>query len=58
MLGFSVDTDGSSSSVALSTASPIQIPTSSGAPTQTSEVDLKMNLPAGADIITAPFDIK
>jgi len=55
LLGFSVGTDGSSSSVALSTASPIQIPTSSGAPTQTSEVDLKMNLPASADIITAPF---
>jgi len=57
LLGFGVGTDGSSSSVALSTSSPIQIPTSSGAPTQTSEVDLKMNLPASADIITAPFDI-
>ncbi|MDO6489387.1 flagellar hook protein FlgE [Colwellia sp. 4_MG-2023] len=57
LLAFDVNSDGSSSSVALSTASPLQIPTSSGAPTPTSEVDIKMNLPASAEIITAPFDI-
>ncbi|OKY24715.1 MULTISPECIES: flagellar hook protein FlgE [Thalassotalea] len=52
LLGFPVNADGSSASVSLSTASPIRIPTSSGAPTQTSEVDIRMNLPAGDAIIT------
>jgi flagellar hook protein FlgE len=47
LLGFPVNVDGTSASVSLSTASPILIPTSSGAPTQSSEVDLRMNLPAG-----------
>jgi flagellar hook protein FlgE len=47
LLGFPVNTDGSSASVSLSTAEPIRIPTSSGAPTKTSEVDVRMNLPAG-----------
>lgn len=56
LLGFPVNSDGSSSSVALSTASPVQIPTSSGAPTQTSEVDVKMNLPAGDAIPAFTFD--
>ena len=54
LLGFPVNADGSSASVSLSTASPIQIPTSSGAPTQTSEVDVRMNLPAG-DAIAGPI---
>jgi flagellar hook protein FlgE len=52
LLGFPVNDDGSSSSVSLSTASPIQIPTSSGAPQLTTEVDMRMNLPAGDDYIT------
>ncbi|MDU0355737.1 flagellar hook protein FlgE [Paraglaciecola aquimarina] len=49
LLGFPVNADGSSSSVALSTTEPVRIPDSSGSPTPTSEVSLKMNLPAGAN---------
>jgi len=59
LLGFPVNADGSSASVSLSTASPIRIPTASGAPTPTSEVDIRMNLPAGDAFITgapANFD--
>ncbi len=57
LLGFPVNDDGSSSSVSLSTASPIQIPTSSGAPQFTTEVDVRMNLPAGDSYITgAPLN--
>ncbi|NQZ86936.1 MAG: flagellar hook protein FlgE [Colwellia sp.] len=52
LLGFPVNSDGSSSSVSLSTAEPVLIPTSSGAPTQTSEVDIRMNLPAGDSYIS------
>ena len=48
LLGFPVNGDGSSASVSLSTAEPVRIPTASGAPSQTSEVDIRMNLPAGA----------
>ena len=47
LLGFPVNPDGSSSSVALSTTVPVQIPDSSGSPQATSEVDLRFNLPAG-----------
>ncbi|PKG81107.1 flagellar hook protein FlgE [Colwellia sp. 75C3] len=47
LLGFPVNPDGTSSSVSLSTATPVRIPTSSGAPTPSSEVDIRMNLPAG-----------
>jgi len=60
LLGFPVNADGTSSSVSLSTSSPIRIPTASGAPTQTSEVDVRMNLPAGDTPITgapANFDM-
>ena len=57
LLGFPVNDDGSSSSVSLSTASPIQIPTSSGAPKFSTEVDIRMNLPAGDAYITgAPLN--
>jgi flagellar hook protein FlgE len=49
LLGFPVNADGSSSSVALSTTVPVRIPDSSGAPQETTEVSLKMNLPAGAN---------
>lgn len=52
LLGFPVNTDGSSASVSLSTAAPIRVPTSSGAPTKTSEVDVRMNLPAGDSYIS------
>jgi flagellar hook protein FlgE len=49
LLGFPVNPDGSSSSVALSTTVPVRIPDSSGAPQETTQVSLKMNLPAGAE---------
>lgn len=52
LMGFPVNPDGSSASVSLSTATPIRIPTASGAPTPTSEVDIRMNLPAGDAFIT------
>ncbi len=52
LLGFPVNPDGSSASVSLSTAAPIRVPTSSGAPTKTSEVDVRMNLPAGDSYIS------
>lgn len=47
LLGFPVNTDGTSSSVALSTTEPVLIPDSSGTPQQTTEVDMDFNLPAG-----------
>jgi flagellar hook protein FlgE len=52
LLGFPVNPDGSSASVSLSTAEPIRVPTASGAPTKTSEVDVRMNLPAGDSYIS------
>ncbi len=52
LLGFPVNPDGTSASVSLSTAEPIRIPTASGAPQQSSEVDIRMNLPAGDAYIT------
>ncbi len=51
LLGFPTNADGTSASVSLSTAKPIRIPTESGAPKQSSEVDIRMNLPAGAPYI-------
>jgi len=53
LLGFPVNPDGSSASVSLSTAKPIRIPTASGAPTKTAEVDIRMNLPAGDSFISS-----
>ncbi|GGF52073.1 flagellar hook protein FlgE [Alteromonas lipolytica] len=47
LVGFPVNADGTSASVALSTTVPVRIPDSSGSPQQTSEVDIRMNLPAG-----------
>ncbi len=52
LLGFPVNQDGSSSSVSLSTAEPIRIPTASGAPAKTTQVDMRMNLPAGSSYIS------
>jgi flagellar hook protein FlgE len=52
LLGFPVNADGSSASVSLSTAEPIRIPTASGAPQPSSEIDIRMNLPAGDSYIT------
>lgn len=49
LLGFPVNPDSTSSSVALSTTIPVRIPDSSGSPQRTSEVSLKMNLPASDD---------
>ncbi|MFC3121868.1 flagellar hook protein FlgE [Agaribacter flavus] len=57
LLGFPVNPDGTSASVALSTTVPVRIPDSSGSPTQTSEVDMRFNLPAGdAGKVAADFD--
>ena len=47
LMGFPVNSDGTSSSVALSTTEPARVPDSSGSPQATSEVSMKMNLPAG-----------
>jgi flagellar hook protein FlgE len=55
LLGFPVNSDGTSASVALSTTAPVQIPDSSGLPRQTTEVDLRFNLPAG-DQAKSPAD--
>ncbi|MEW6983204.1 flagellar hook protein FlgE [Colwelliaceae bacterium 6471] len=52
LLGFPVNADGSSAAVSLSTAEPLRIPTASGAPQSSSEVDIRMNLPAGDAYIT------
>lgn len=52
LLGFPVNPDGSSSSVSLSTAEPIRIPTASGTPSKTNEVSLRMNLPSGDEYIS------
>lgn len=57
LMGFPVNEDGTSSSVALSTTEPVQIPDSSGSPAQTSEVEIDMNLDAGAiEMDPALFD--
>ncbi|MFQ3197765.1 MAG: flagellar hook protein FlgE [Paraglaciecola sp.] len=55
LLGFPVNADGSSSSVALSTTEPVRIPDSSGSPQPTAEVSLKMNLPAADDAVDLTF---
>ncbi|MEM0911251.1 MAG: flagellar hook protein FlgE [Pseudomonadota bacterium] len=51
LLGFPVNPDGTSSSVALSTTIPVRIPDSSGSPQATSEVDVRFNLPAGDQVL-------
>lgn len=57
LMGFPVNPDGTSSSTALSTTIPTRVPDSSGSPRQTSEVDIKMNLPANGEYKTvANFD--
>ncbi|GHE81081.1 flagellar hook protein FlgE [Thalassotalea profundi] len=53
LLGFPVNADGTSASVSLSTTEPIRVPTASGAPQKTSEVDIRMNLPAGDSYISS-----
>ncbi|MCV2885485.1 flagellar hook protein FlgE [Aestuariibacter sp. AA17] len=49
LLGFPVNPDGTSASVALSTTVPVRIPDSSGSPQATTETRPRFNLPAGAD---------
>ncbi len=49
LMGFPVNTDGTSASVALSTTVPVRIPDSSGSPQPTTEVSPRFNLPAGDD---------
>ena len=44
---FPVNTDGSSSSVSLSTTEPVQIPETAGTPVPTAEIGITLNLPAG-----------
>ena len=57
LLGFPVNPDGTSSSVALSTTVPVRIPDSSGSPQKTNEVDMRFNLPAGAQAkVAGEFD--
>lgn len=51
LLGFPVNPDGTSSSVALSTTVPVRIPDSSGSPQQTGQVTMRMNLPANDDYL-------
>lgn len=51
LMGFPVNDDGTSSSVALSTTVPVRIPDSSGSPQQTTEVAPRFNLPAGDDAV-------
>lgn len=46
LLGFPVNPDGTSASVAISTTEPVRIPDSSGSPQKTNEVDMRFNLPA------------
>ena len=59
LLGFPVNKDGTSASVALSTTQPVRIPDSSGSPQKTTEVDMRFNLPAGdTPLIAADFDPK
>jgi flagellar hook protein FlgE len=54
---FPVNPDGTSSSVSLSTTQPIQIPETAGTPVMTDEIDITLNLPAGADTLDpANFD--
>lgn len=50
LLGFPVNPDGTSASVALSTTVPVRVPDSSGSPQPTTEVDVRFNLPAGGEI--------
>jgi len=45
---FPVNLDGSSSSISLSTTSPIQIPETAGVPIPTNRVDIALNLPSGS----------
>ncbi|NVK57603.1 MAG: flagellar hook protein FlgE [Alteromonadaceae bacterium] len=57
LLGFPVNPDGTSSSVALSTTVPVRIPDSSGSPQPTREVTMRMNLPANDEALDpANFD--
>ena len=51
LMGFPVNPDGTSASVALSTTVPVRIPDSSGSPQQTTEVSPRFNLPAGDDAL-------
>lgn len=51
LMGFPVNPDGTSASVALSTTVPVRIPDSSGSPQATTEVSPRFNLPAGDDAV-------
>lgn len=51
LMGFPVNADGTSASVALSTTVPVRIPDSSGSPQRTTEVAPRFNLPANDDTV-------
>lgn len=52
-----VNPDGSVSSTSLSTATPLLLPTASGIPRATTEIELGVNVPADApDLVVADFD--
>ncbi|MFC3095098.1 flagellar hook protein FlgE [Alteromonas sediminis] len=51
LMGFPVNDDGTSASVALSTTVPVRIPDSSGSPQRTTEVSPRFNLPAGEEAV-------
>lgn len=51
LMGFPINDDGTSASVALSTTEAVRIPDSSGSPQATTEVAPRFNLPAGDDAV-------
>lgn len=51
LMGFPVNNDGSVTSTAQASVEPIRLPTASGTPQATTEVDLSTNLPSTADAI-------
>ncbi|SDK05742.1 flagellar hook protein FlgE [Ferrimonas sediminum] len=53
LMALPVNDDGSVQSVSISTTTPVQIPQTAGQPTQTSQVNMSMNLPA-ADVTHDP----
>ncbi len=52
LLGFPVNDDGTSASVSLSSTEPVVIPSSSGSPSATTEIDIDVSLPAAEIAIT------
>lgn len=57
LLVFPVNQDGSVTAKDIQSAQPLQLPVTSGEPRATSNIDLGVNLPAGAPVISKPFSI-